>query len=273
MKIILVLQLLISTMAFAYKAEQISISDHEFRRYIRPQLKSITNEFKSLIFGLNPELEPYRTVFQEFKSINNANQKFRMECLETKTGCESGLENLNKRLEKALSLLNQASNPSSKNFNSISQFETKLTHQHSREMLFQKCLGLVLKSQNILFHRKLTGKAKRDASADLSGFSNQVNYLYDQFNAFIIKSSDARFRNEFNGFWVNFIRPIENIALHRNNRDFFTRRLTELNMRWHMLHVRLTKRGFRAPKQVNTLLSIMDRRWINILKISLKTNR
>lgn len=261
MKIILVLNLVFLALAHAYKPKDISLSDFEFRRYVRPQLKSITNEFQTLMFALNPDLSDYKSVYSNFKDLSARNQKIRKDCAFSSLGqsCSEELRKIEKILSTALSSLDSADKLIA------GDTETKLAFQHSRQLLSQKAFQALLKTQSMLFYSRLTG----NFGLDVTAYSNQLNYLYDQFHTFLFKSSDPQFRNEFSSFWINFIRPVETFVLHQNSRDFFISRLTELNMRWHMLNVRLTKRGYTPSKQASTLLNIMHRRWTNILKVTL----
>ena len=261
MKIILALVFTILSTASAYQLDNIAISEFEFRRYVKPQLKSITNEFQTLLFALNPELKSYKNSYNLFREVNSINQKFRSDCSNKGEHCIDDLVKLEKILRRTLDELK----PAGELTNSADP-QTWLTYQHSKEYIYQGVFQAILKAQNMLFQNQIVG----NLGIELITYSDQLNYLYDQFNAFLFKSSDPRFANEFNSFWVNFVRPVENFALHQDNRQFFITRMTDLNMRWHMLNVRLTKRSYTPNKQIATLLNIMQRRWNNILKVSLK---
>ncbi|MBC74499.1 MAG: hypothetical protein CME64_00630 [Halobacteriovoraceae bacterium] len=259
---LLTIFLFFSCLASGYLPEQVSITDYEFRRYVKPQLKSISNDFQTLFFSLNSALAPLKSSYSEFRKINKLNQQIRTDCQsnELEGTC---LEQV-RALEKSLLSV-------SKTMSSIKEIDSKsvdakLVFSNSKEMLEQSLARNIIRIQNLSFKSELTSSKKFDAG----NFCDQINYLYDRFNTFLFKSSDERFKNEINSYWANFIRPVETYAIYRSNKEFFKKNINELNMRWNMLHVRLTKRGYKPNKQTSTLLNIMQRRWVNILKVSLK---
>lgn len=260
MKIILVAIFSLFSVCHAYETENIAISDYEFRRYVRPQLKSISNEFQTLIFALNPELKDFKNIYTNIRSINRINQKIRRECKVSTKACSPELEKIEKELLKIVKGFAQAKLPESKDLGAL------MSWQHSKELLNQEALRLSQTTQNLLFQKEITGSLP----SSLLSYSEELSGLYDRFNVFIYKASDDRFSNEINNFWVNFIKPVENFALLADNKTYFKGRITELNLVWHMLNVKLTKRSYKPNKQVSTLLNIMHRRWNNILKVSLK---
>ncbi len=259
---LLVIILLNCAWTMAYLPDQIAISDYEFRRYVRPQLKSIANDFQTLFFSLNPPLASLKSSYSEFRKINTLNQQIRIDCKDNKL--EGGCLDQVKSLEKSLLSV-------SKTLSSIKEINTesvdsKLFFANSKEMIEQSLTRNILRIQNLDYKGQLIGDAKFSTGA----LCDQVNYLFDRFNTFLFKSSNEKFKHEINSFWANFIRPVETYAIHKNNKEFFKRNINELNMRWNMLHVRLTKRGYGPNKQTSTLINIMQRRWVNILKVSLK---
>ncbi|MEX0799005.1 MAG: hypothetical protein WD025_06155 [Bacteriovoracaceae bacterium] len=269
MKLAAILLSFFTLQTVAYDMRNISITEYEFRRYVRPQLKSISNDFQTLFFALNEELDDYKNTYSLFKEINRINLKARKECLSIATSGASG--EISDKCVKILTNMEQLLKKTLKSCSGVNNFESKdidllMVYKDSREYLIQTLSHALIKTQNMLFQLRLIG----NFGLDLDGYTDQLNYLYDQFNSFLFKNSDPRFKNELNSYWVNFIRPVENYALHQNKQEFFKKHLTEYNIRWNMLNVKLTKRNYQPSKQVATLLNIMHRRWNNILKVSLK---
>ncbi|MCO4754066.1 MAG: hypothetical protein KC478_06270 [Bacteriovoracaceae bacterium] len=255
--------LLLSSSLWAYRQDQISITDYEFRRYVRPQLKSISNDFQTLFFALNKPLMGYKGSYSSFKKVNSLNQELRKDCEQNQLTpkCLASLE----KLEKILFSV-------SKDLKSVESLDVKsadkrMRYQHSKELLAQSISRNIFKIQNMSFQVKLTGNLDFDAM----GFSDELNYLYDKFHTFLFQNSNELFKNEITSYWANFIRPVETFVLYQNRQDFLKKNLNELNIRWNMLNVRLTKRNYNPNKQISTLLNVMHRRWNNILKVSLNT--
>ena len=246
--------------SFGYDLEHISISDYEFRRYVRPQLRSISNEFQTLFFALNPELETFKSAYGNFKELNSVRHRLKSDCSILSQACREDVKKTQNLLSKILEELE-------KDFSLAENNPDKtIAFHHSKEMLVQQVFQALLKSQHLLYRAALLPKDGPNAER----FAQTLAKIHDAFSAFLFQNSDPRFQNEFNSFWIHFIRPVEGHVLRDHSLFFFKTNLTELNMRWNMLNVRLTKRSFTPSKQVSTLLNIMHRRWNNVLKISLK---
>lgn len=260
MKIILVAAFTVYASAFAYDREHISLSGYEFRRYVRPQLRSISNEFRSLFFALNPGLEDYKSLYSNFRELDSINQSLGEDCVRASASCQD-------LLKKAAILLLEISEEldGNKTPDALGP-DSSLSFQHKQELLRQAVARALEQTGNMLFQNILSPAVQ----ADVPAYSSRLNALSVRFNAVLFQHSDSRFKNEINSFWNDFAKPTQNIVLEENDMDFFKQRLTALNLAWNMLHVRLSKRGYTPSKRVSALINIMHRRWNNILKVSLK---
>lgn len=261
-KILAVLSLIFTISgALAYQQENIAISDYEFRRYVRPQLKSISNEYQTLFFALNPELKDFKSTYSYFRDLSEVALEMKDSCKESGPGCLRLAQSANKLLGQILKDFSKSPTPE------LAPFSKRgAVYSDAKEKVQKELMGALLSLDNHLFLRSLTGEFPNS----IKDFPHEFNALTDEFSSFLFKTSDERFRNELNSFWVNFIKPIEKYALYANDRNYFRRNLTDLNLVIHMLGVRLTKRSYEPTKQVSTLINIMLRRWNNILKVSLK---
>ena len=135
---------------------------------------------------------------------------------------------------------------------------------------FQKVRNLLLDIYIQLFQYSFFYQANIISNTTPKDFIKQINKAYNQFNIYLIVSSDIRFQEEFMAYWNGVIKPVTKVVLSHNEKSYFIRNLNDFNLRWNVLNIELTKRNKKIPKQVETLLKIMHNRWNNILKVTLR---
>ena len=99
---------------------------------------------------------------------------------------------------------------------------------------------------------------------------SDINILNNQYNLLIISSTDSRFQKELNAFWTSVIKPVDTLILPTNNKNLFVSKLNEFNIRINVLNAILTKRNKKITKKTATILKIIRRRWVSILKVTLR---
>lgn len=247
----------------AYTLDQISLSDYEYRRYVRPQLKSISTDYQTLVFLLNPHLEKFKESYRIIRDIYAKKESIEKDCHENfmNEECYKIIEFINNK-SKGLIL----SNYSIKDIK-IKNVDEKFFHYN----LFQNYQNLAL-SYKLITDKLVFQKNYIDFNVfDYRELINKTTELYSVFNLFILKSSFKPTRSEFTSYWIGFIKPVFEHILVENNLEYFKNNITKFNVNWNILNVKLTKRNIPISKQIKTLLNIMHNRWNNILKVSLNT--
>jgi len=251
-------------MAFCYSQKNIEVTEYEFRRYIKPQLRSITQDYKTLIMSLNPELKYLKKSFVYLRDlqllqlnvVKKCKTKNNIRCNTHMAKVETIIKNLLRDSQKKVNLT------SNKHLNIDEKIKSKTQLELYRQELFNAQVLL----RNLSFQRKISNVSE----TEYKEFAFLLDKIAVNFHIFIIKSSDNRFQDELNAFWTNFVKPVTKYILIQDNKKYFENKITTLNITWNTLNVMLTKRNRKISKQTNTLLAIMHRRWNNILKVSLK---
>ena len=99
-KFLIVYTMLFSSFSLAYTSDQISLSDYEFRRYVRPQLRSISQDYQTLLFSLNPQLKSFKNSYNLVKRLFVLRNDLTSECEENfiNEKCYEVIEEMNKNL-------------------------------------------------------------------------------------------------------------------------------------------------------------------------------
>ena len=239
------------------------LSKYEFSRYVKPQLKSILNEYSSLFISLNENLTPFKPVMRFYRDSSIHLQKIKSLCSKMDNNlCQINLIKLGGVLKENL------------------EKADKISYENNPEQSLNQYLvgiGLLEEFKLTLFYNflKIDGHIVEYRIKDSSTLSVQtLQHIIDQidfkFNTFLLSQADQRVQNALTAFWVDFIIPVNQIILQNDDIDYFKSKLTELNIRWNELHMMLTKKNITVSKHSATLLNIMHNRWNNILKVTLK---
>jgi len=263
-KLIVLYSLFLSIQVFGYSQKQIALSDYEFRRYVRPQLRSISNDFQTLLFALNPELKEFKSSYNDIRSMYSQIKEIEESCSENfiNDDCFKLIKKVNsitKGLLKSNYLITDVK---------VNDVDEKNIHYHIFEDYQNQVLSLWTYTDSLLFQKQYLDFFIFDHAK----LMNEVREIYSFYNLFLLKSSFKPTRQEFTSYWIGFIKPIYDRVLIYNKIDYFKHNITEFNMTWNILNVKLTKRNIPISKQVSTILNIMHNRWNNILKVSLKPN-
>ena len=97
-----------------------------------------------------------------------------------------------------------------------------------------------------------------------------LDEVFNKYNFYLLSNSDPRFFEAFTSFWNGFIRPIKGTILTENDKAHFIRKVNDMNLRWNIFHVELTKRNKQVSKPVGSLLNTMHNRWKIILRVMLR---
>ncbi len=257
----------ISFSASAYGPRDLDVTTYKYNRYIKPQLRSIIQDYKTLLFILNPELKVLKESFNHKKTISRLEYTLKDKCYITKmSNCFSNMEKISASLKKLKkSSYNKVDFEKIKNLN----LDQKLKAQNQFRSFYQEITNAEVEIDNFLMEAKLISPK----FIHTQKIKHLLTNIITAFDLFVLQSSDNRFQNDFTAYWSSFVRPVDRHILIRNNKDYFSKNINDLNIIWNALNIRLTKRNFSIPKQAKTLLNIMHNRWNNILKVCLITNQ
>lgn len=266
MKFIL-LSLLLSTICFAYGPKDINLNDFEYRRYVTPQLTSISQDFITLIMLINPELNDLKPIFSKFRSLHT-----QLLIADTKCSAKS-IERCEKSLNEAKKLTNQIIShlktpPSLIDKENFTTEDIMISNDHFHK-LKNEIYAFYLDLDNFIFLKDSQIQNVKSYKG-YSYFPTQSKKLFASFFNYIFVSSDNRFRDEFISFWNEFYTTTIFHILKGGGQKIFLKKLNELNVRLNILNIVLTKRNHKISKPTATLLKVIHRRWNNVLKVTIR---
>lgn len=263
LKVLSIFLVTFSTMA--YEATDIKLNDFEFKRYVKPQLNSISQDFFSIYFILNPENKELKSFTKSLLKITSDLKVKHQYCYKKfeKSKCLKHLDDLINFFEMNVKTIEESPNLFTKEHFSL---EDNLIAQREFEKLYSHFHSTYIR---ILNYRFLAGSIIPE-SFSMHKIQFELNQLYSYLMVYLIASSDQRFKIDFNSFWALFINPANQLVLAKNDKNLFISKLNKFNIQFNTLNMMLTKRNKPIPSQVSTLLKIMHNRWNNILKVTLR---
>lgn len=259
--------LLFALSCWAYPPQALDMTEYEYRRYVRPQLKSLIQDTYNLLFLLNPEFKEIKSAFGETKKLTRLHHELKDNC--PKENIDSCMLNI-KDIKEVLKRLSKATNtPVNLKDKKYLNIDEKISAQKNYTVFRNQIIKTFVEVDNIL----LKSVIKKSPNTYLKTLKHEINLTLNTFYSYITDASDNRFKTEFSSYWTSFVIPVSKHILIDDQSSYFVNNINELNLRWNNLNVRLTKRNKKIPKQVKTLLNIMHNRWNNILKVSLNPQK
>lgn len=254
--------------ASAYTLKDQDLTPYEFQRYVRPQLKSILQDYKTLILALNQDSSYLKEDIKTFRDLISMASQIHLRCKNfSSSECFEQLNTLHsKHLQLYKGQENNLSKPPNEKRLSNTEIDIQLQSWKLQEDLRQHILNTFFKLDMAVLEYELKEKVSLTPAEVLNSLKNS----YIMFNILLLNNINAEFKDSLHAFWLSFIRPIYQHVLIQNNQDYFQRNITELNFRVNELNAYLTKRVKGVPRQAVTMIKIIHNRWNNILKVTLR---
>lgn len=251
-------------LSYSYTKKDIDITNYEFTRYIKPQLKSITLDYKTLLIGLTPEI----------KNISNA-FKFEYNILDTLNALPSNCINqVGERCKLKLHTLKKNIISMQKELKKLKVADIKLLSIDNRIKAQSLLKKLDLKFIQIIDQvevRTLKLGFSRSQSVNLLKLKLSSSQFLSLFNTFTLTLIDKRYRDDLHRYYTSFILPVTKHILIQNRVEILIQNINDFNIRLNALVMKLTKFNHPVSKKVKTLSNIIHNRWNSILKVSLIT--
>ncbi len=250
---------------FAYTAKEIDITNYEFNRYVKPQLKSITQGYKSLLVGLTPQLKDVSSLLNIKTDLYKLEFRLPKKCfVKQANNCNQALDQLESRLEDIINVLKKKIDI--KEIKYLSMDEKILIKSHKTSFRLQ-----IIKALQELRSLKLNATLSKDDSFSTLNLKKFTLTAIEKLDTFLLSACDNRFKKELEKYTLHFINPVLKYVLTRNRKQVFINNLNELNIRINTIAMRITKLNFPIEKKIKTLIIVAHNRWNSILKVSLVT--
>ena len=242
---------------FHFNAKNIRISKDSYSRYIRPQIRSIVQEFYFVLKKLDPLSHDFIDLKNRVSKFKADWKKWSLQCKPRITECKKSLEDLNRliaKIDRKVLMLQ----------GSIGRKKNEVRKNNAQELL--------LFSQSLDNISNLIYKARNQLR--IKNFK-QITPLFHKISIttemLITKRLNKSYQRDFDFLWVNYIRIMENNILDKKDYRFFLSKLEDLNLSWNTFHMKLMKSKDEIPRNVNTTIKIMHNRWNSILKMILNS--
>ena len=262
------------TTYYHYDGKPLRLDDYRFRRYILPQLRTMTREYSYLLQKLYPSLKKILPAKEGLKAYRRKLDKGRSLCSpqsvvnQRKTKCEEvydqmyvvgrKLDTLALTLQKEMSF--SLSQKSQQEIDTTIKMlrdleEASRLNYHFLHLLEQ---GLTLYGRNQKKHWTIIKKAIQQ--------THEMEVFWDMIIIYHLTKNDQKL---FDFIWNNFFLKIDRHVIHTNDKKYLIRHLEELNIAWNTFSMKLTKGSYKYPKAVEKMVLKMHDRWNAVLKIIL----
>jgi hypothetical protein len=269
-----IILILASTRMYAYSAynlkkEDLTVSKESFKRYVRPQIRNIIQEYYHILKKLNPAHTPLIEIKKIALDLVFDWYDWRKECNQVSENCNLKLSSfylkvttLEKKIlkvsNKPLFDLKQKSHADIDsnlsllyNLNTMYHFTYKILH-YLEELLI---------ISNVDFYTYSSPKEK---------FNQLLRGLLTQSEMSITSQLDKKYQGEFEALRISYIKPLEENVLLQNDSKYLENHFGKLNLSWNSFHMHVAKGSKIIPTSAQKIVTIMHRRWNSILKILLK---
>ena len=242
----------------------LKLSSESFRRYARPQLQNIVNEYFLVLRKVSPETSKIIKLRKASLNISTQTKTIVKKCNEFNEECVNIFLKLKKsstQFEREIYMELEKAHISSIQIDDQIEFIRLLKDLAT----IQASVSHELEQFQILLGTDLEKYSK--SIFDLQWKIDQSLFL---LNIKINTLVPAYLRAEFENVWISFILPIEKNVLGKNDKKFLLSHLERFNIDWNSFHKNVTKGNYNLPRSKVKVTDIMHNRWNQILKIILR---
>jgi hypothetical protein len=253
-----------------FDASKISINQELFKRYIKPQLKTLTQEYGSLLKRFGPLETEFINLRQEAEQFAIDWMAWRPECKFQTIQCQNTLQEFHERARsldlKLMTLRNSKLD--------LTNFPNNIDHilqvgQHVDTMIIYN-YRLLHRLEEMVLATKLGHQNVHNIYVNVTPYVDKLR-IYSELILF--GALPGAFAVEFDTVWTHFISPLENKVVREESLDFLLRTLGDLNLTWNTFHMRMTKSSLPQNKENNQLLGVMHNRWTSVVRLLLTSYR
>ncbi|WP_044557239.1 hypothetical protein [Halobacteriovorax marinus] len=253
---------------YAIKKSDIRMSNESFRRYAKPQIRSIINEYFHVLKKVSPESAPIISLRRNLRQLYLESAELTKECdprdTTPKENCVTQINDFSRKLKLYESEL----------YSQIEDF--KILPKRINDSLIYKNLmdELVLSNSKVNSH---FDEFKMLRATDFQRYSSSPSQieglLYNSLELLDLKINiliPFKYRVEFDNVWSAYIKVLEQRVLTPSDKEYLLAHLERLNIDWNSFHKNMTKGNYDIPLPKVKVTNIMHNRWNSILKLILR---
>ena len=251
---------------FFFKKSDIRIAKETYFRYIKPQIKSIIQDFFTII---KKEGELQTELINIYNKILTIEKKYIVDG----KSCNRPEQTLcSKYIKKIYHLTQNLDDDVFKTLNHLSKFsltnidgEIELgVYLHNISSFNYKIMHIIEKALS------LSDQYQLDVLLQQESIYQTIHKMAVFSRMSITTTMDPAIKEDFDFILFSFISPLEAQIVPSNQPDFLIDRLEDLNMSWNSFNMKLSKGNIKVSNNVSRGIQVIHRRWVSILKILLQ---
>ncbi len=268
-KIIFAILLTLSSFAeypyFKFDSSKLKLSDYSYRRYVRPQLRSIKNDFYYIVKRITYTSQDFINLRENTLKLVLQFDGAYSDCKKNQKTCYQHIKEvipLIQAIERNIKKLREdfISLPS-KQYGNVDDYINLIS-------LLDNIDNLNLRIQSYIQLLHLTeGTNFSTYTPHIEKYKNYVGKMYNYSNDAFIYIFPNELKPSFEQFLDNFLSPLELKMIPELDRRWFIDRLGDLNMQWNVFHMDLEKGQTGFPREYVRNVKVMHARWNSILKL------
>lgn len=232
------------------------IAPETFRRYVRPSVREVVENYFALIQEIAPESAG---IVRLRESLRDSAIHFpRGKDIPPSTQALWAHYGIDREISLILPTLIVPGRK--RDIDEVMVFRNILSELHRENVAFIREMEEVL----LTFETPYVGRG--EGGGNLHGRRERIGLHFDQLIALLLPSSVS---GDFKSLYLNFIRPLENRVFTGREDSYLMANLERLNNIWNAFHMRVTKSSIKMDKRAVDTAQLMHRRWNGILKILL----
>lgn len=249
---------------YYFSKKKNNFSEREFRRYIRPQIRSIVQEYYFILKKMDPYPGNSINFQNKILQIVQRWDKGRTDCAKTnELTCQKVLKTLHKNLrsldKSTFSLMNKKINLSKKKI----EARLKMNDELGKILNLNYQILHILEENLIIYSQTYVPQKKWDK------IDHHLQKILFHSGNLLTLFLDTKLKRNFEFLRINFIQNLEKKIIFEKDQDYILTRLGDLNIAWNSFHMRISKGDYKLDKGSKKILKNMHSRWNSILKIIL----
>jgi hypothetical protein len=254
---------------FHSKKEDMQLTRESFIRYVRPQSRSIVQEYYHLLKKLDPVHANLIQTKNLISDIRNNWSDWERSCFKMNPECEKSLKVIyqqNYKLELLLFAITD------KGINLKQAYEqNKLDSFLMLSGSLDKIRRLNYQLLHSLEETLITSQTSYERyNSTRSIFNKHIHEMGLASEIIITSQVSKSYKKDFDFIWVSFISKLDRYIVKKKNLKFLLSNLEDLNISWNAFHMKMAKGNKGLPKAQVKLIGIMHNRWNSILKMILR---
>lgn len=255
---------------FFFKEEGVHISRDQYRRYVRPQLVSIVNEYYSLLKKLDPQAADPIELKEQVLNLSKEWQAYmRTRCPSDKDECLKARESIYKlALKIDTQILRMQAKPLAlQTFPNEEHRDSEINLTRSTDQLSLLIYRLIHKLEENHLFEKTPFAYFNNSQKEITDIITQLKISTELL---VTQKLDPAFKKDFDRLWIGYIVIIEQEILDESGPEKLIHKMGGLNVSWNTFHMKMTKGNDAFPRNLISHVTMMHNRWNSFLKTALR---